>query len=228
MTGNLRILAMLAAVALLFLAPTAAADPFLDAAGPPLANGLTPTSTFDGDLDELSGTLTLDDMIVAALEYIDGTMENLATGSDEILGANVYLKASFDEGRLTGTDSVLKIYDDDTTFLEGALYAAEIWPFTLGNDFEMLFTTGVTVDDPEVTTGVSDWIDELYNGIMAHGMSFVFSAHIPSNQDGRGPYDLQNTYGKLTPNPEPAGIALFGAAALTGAFALRRRKRKAA
>jgi hypothetical protein len=89
MMANKFILALVVPMALLCLASSAAADPFLSATGPPDIDG-TATSTFEGDLTGLTGMLILSDMIVTGLENLDGTTENHVTGSDAILGTNVY------------------------------------------------------------------------------------------------------------------------------------------
>ena len=227
MMANKFILSMVVTATLLFVAGTATADPFLDAAGPPFVPG-TASSTFEGDLDDLTGTIILDDMVVAALENLDGSTENLWSSSDNIIGANVYFGASFEDGNLdTDEDSVLKIYDDSVTFFEGELFTADLSKFTIGSNFRMLSVLGVTVTDADVATGESDWIDDLYEGIMGHGMAFFFTAHITSDDpDDEELFHLNNAGGKMTPNPEPVSLALLGAG-LVGLAAWRRRKRTA-
>lgn len=216
------------AAALAFLAATAAADPFLDAAGPPVTSG-SATSVFDGDLDDLTGTLTLDDMIVVALQHKDGSTENTSTASpDDIMEANVYLNLTFDNGALdtSASDNLLKIFDSSTTFFEGTVLRADLDLVTVGSTFEMLFVTGSTETDPTIDEGDSKWMEDQFDPMMEHGLAFIFGTHVNDPADGRdGENGLNNAFGKLTPNPEPGTLALFGLAAVGGLLLRRRRRR---
>jgi hypothetical protein len=225
MMANKFILTLAVPMVLLCLASSASADPFLSATGPPDIAG-TASSTFEGDLTDLTGMLILDDMIVTGLENLDGTTENYVTGSDNILGTDVYLKADFEDGKLTDSDNLLKIYDGSDVFFEAKLHNASLDLFTLNGSFRMLFTTGHTKGASTLAEDESDWIDDFHPALSDSGMAFFFTAHV-SKQDDRNEelYHLNNASGKMTPTPEPGTIVLFGAALAGGLLVRHRRKR---
>lgn len=220
------------AIALLFLAAPASADSILDFAGPPDNFFATPSSRFLGDWESKTGTMVMDDAIVTSLIFLDGSTQNyyaklfgVAGNDDAALGADVEISATFVNGVLdTSAANFLRISGSGTTFFEASLYGGDI---SGGNaTFAFESTLGVnaagTIDD-----SVSDWFAENHLALLQSGALIFNFDGIYTGSAGQGPggvTELTNLNGKLTPTPEPASLALCGAAALGFVWTRRRRR----
>ena len=224
-----------AVLAIIFLSASAVqAEPFLDFQGPPSGA----TSQFGGDWSARTGTLTIDDALVTAVQYQDGTGASVgpwATGSDAALLADVFIQATFVGGLLDNTASnYILISDISNTFYEANLVSGTFetgLAFSI-DTFRSVLSSGTTgVGLPIVDTTVSDWFAENYVALKNSGaLIFNFdgiAAGSGSAAAGTGVTKLGNITGKLTPTPEPGTLGLI-TVSIIGLGILRRRRRAAA